>query len=431
MPKRTAIHLTDRFVETAKKTVDRQEIADANCAGLYLIIQPSGAKSWALRYRMAGKPKKMTLGNYPAKSLKDARLEGFKLLTLVRDGVDPATGTKHGINGNDSFETVFREYYRLHVEPNCRASTAYKLKKNFECDVLPVFGDWIMGSLKKADIRALLESMVARGIPAKAVQTYAHMNTFFNWCEERDIFGVGSVSPMHRLSRPAKLTPRKRFLSTNELRWLWKACDELIGSPLPLVIKGLLLTGQRRKEVGEIVASELHNDEEGRHWIIPEERAKNKCANLVPLTPTLAALFDDQMTSEDEDDYLLFRNELGKKISHKCYGADLDLIREVMQRFANEEAAARGSKADVTIPRWTLHDLRRTVSTYMAPKAMGIDREVVEALLNHQSGAVSGVAAVYNVYKYRDEKLDALLKWEAKLMQIVNPQDNVIPLRAA
>jgi hypothetical protein len=51
--------------------------------------------------------------------------------------------------------------------------------------------------------------------------------------------------------------------------------------------------------------------------------------------------------------------------------------------------------------------------------------------LNHQSGVVSGIAGVYNLYGYRAEKLEALLKWEAKLMQIVNPQNNVVPLRAA
>lgn len=426
MPKRTADYLTDKSVEHAKPSANRQEKPDANCHGLYLVIQSSGTKSWALRYRIQNKPKKMTLGNYPALSLKDARLEGHKMMALVRDGVDPATGKKEEVTNSDTFETLFNEYYRLQVEPNCRTSTAYKLKANITCDVMPLFGDRIITSITKKEIRSLLENMVARGIPAKAVQTYAHLNTFFNWCEARDIF---PVSPMHRLERPAKLKSRKRFLNANEIRWLWLACEEIVGSPVTSIIKGLLLTGQRKKEVSNIVLSELHNDEEGRHWILPEERAKNGCENLVPLTPTLCALFDDQPAFGDESDYLLFRNHLGREITADAYDKCLEMIRDTMHRIANEEAVARGSKTEVSIPHWTSHDLRRTVSTMMAP--MGVNQEVVEALLNHQSGVVSGIAKVYNLHQYRAEKLEALLKWEAKLMQIVSSPNNIVPLRAA
>src|SRR3954469_21458227 len=82
--------LTALFVERAKPTASRIEIPDGLLTGLYLVVQPSGAKSWAVRYRHAGKPKKLTLGAFPVLDLREARAEAKTALQIVAKGDDPA-----------------------------------------------------------------------------------------------------------------------------------------------------------------------------------------------------------------------------------------------------------------------------------------------------------------------------------------------------
>src|SRR6516164_2388878 len=82
--------LTSKAVENIKPTAARQEIPDALLPGLYLIVQPSGARSWAVRYRHDGRPRKHTLGPYPAIDLATARALGGKALRTVAEDRDPA-----------------------------------------------------------------------------------------------------------------------------------------------------------------------------------------------------------------------------------------------------------------------------------------------------------------------------------------------------
>src|SRR5829696_4643359 len=83
--------LTTRSVENAKPDLARRlEIPDGALPGFYLVVQPSGAKSWAVRYRVDGKPKKFTLGPYPRLLLGDAREQARTALRLASEGRDPA-----------------------------------------------------------------------------------------------------------------------------------------------------------------------------------------------------------------------------------------------------------------------------------------------------------------------------------------------------
>src|SRR6516225_5728385 len=90
MPKLTSV-----FVESVKPTDDRQEIPDALLPGLYFVVQPSGVKSWAVRYRHHQRTRKHTLGRFPTIDLKSARELGRKALRTAAEGRDP--GAEHHI----------------------------------------------------------------------------------------------------------------------------------------------------------------------------------------------------------------------------------------------------------------------------------------------------------------------------------------------
>ena len=85
------------------------------------------------------------------------------------------------------------------------------------------------------------------------------------------------------------------------------------------------------------------------------------------------------------------------------------------------------------MPHWTFHDLRRTATTGMA--RLSIHPHVADAVLNHKTGSIQGVAAIYNRHAYLDERRRALETWEAHILATLEgrmAEDNVVvPLRPA
>src|SRR5688572_29614907 len=98
----------------------RREIPDGRMPGLYLVVQTSGAKSWALRYRHAGKARKLTIGPYPAYDLGDAREEAQDALKRARRGQDPAREKRlerlRDKVASDDFEAVARLFIERHAK---------------------------------------------------------------------------------------------------------------------------------------------------------------------------------------------------------------------------------------------------------------------------------------------------------------------------
>lgn len=100
----------------------------------------------------------------------------------------------------------------------------------------------------------------------------------------------------------------------------------------------------------------------------------------------------------------------------------------LMLKAAQKQERATGGDPDAGhIPPWRLHDLRRTCATGMA--GIGIQPHVVEAVLNHVSGAKAGVAGVYNVHSYSTEKTAALERWAAHVEALVTgrPGNVIVP----
>ena len=161
-------------------------------------------------------------------------------------------------------------------------------------------------------------------------------------------------------------------------------------------MKLLILSGQRRAEVAELRWSEL--DLEKRLWTLPSQRAKNGKQHTVPITDAMLALLRRVPRYLSSD--FVFTTTGRTPISG--FGRAKD-------RF--DKAMPKG-----TLP-WIVHDLRRTMSTNLA--MLAVPQPVTEALLNHKSGVVSGVAAIYNVYSYADEKREALGAWSQRVMKMV------------
>ena len=130
--------------------------------------------------------------------------------------------------------------------------------------------------------------------------------------------------------------------------------------------------------------------DDGAAWTIPGERTKNARVHVVSLSPLVREL----IASVGTDNELVFTTNGTTPVSG-------------WSKIKNRLDAA------MQIPPWRLHDLRRTCATGMAE--IGIAPHIVEAVLNHVSGARAGVAGVYNRAAYLPEKKAALERWAAHI----------------
>ncbi|MGF9760556.1 site-specific integrase [Microvirga sp. 0TCS3.31] len=195
------------------------------------------------------------------------------------------------------------------------------------------------------------------------------------------------------------------MLSDTELRLAWLAAAR-IGWPFGTMVQLLILTGQRREEVAAMRWSELSNN--GRLWTLPAARTKNDQPHYVPLSQLAQGILSGIPRLKDSD--LIFTTTGERPISG--YSNAKERLDRVIAEMA-QEATAQASDAIIVQP-WRLHDLRRTVASGMA--RMGIAPHVIEAILNHRGGIISGVAAIYNRHDYLEEKRDALERWSQSFL---------------
>ncbi len=181
-----------------------------------------------------------------------------------------------------------------------------------------------------------------------------------------------------------KAGSRERVLTNAELAALWRA---LPADHFGDIVRLLILTGQRREEIGGLRWSEVDLDR--GLIVLPPERTKNKRTHELPLSPQVRAILEGQPQRKDRN--LIFGHGAGSF-------AGWNNCKKRLDRAVGK-----------TVGPWRLHDLRRTAATGMAE--LGILPHIIEAVLNHVSGHKGGVAGIYNRARYEGEMRDALQKW--------------------
>jgi len=278
------MRLTVKTVEAMRPGAERREIPDSHMSGLYLIVQPSGARSWAVRYRHQGVTRKHTLGPFPAVDLKAARTLASKALRAVAEGRDPGREkTLARAAKADSVDRIVEEFFERHVRRSNRPRTSQETERLLRQHVLPRWSGRMVHEITRRDVLDILDRVVDGGAPIAANRVFAAVRKFFNWCVARDIL---AASPCAGVKPPSAERARDRVLSDDELRFVWAAAEKLGGTFGPLV-KLLALTGQRRDEVARMQWDEL--DLDARLWTLPAERTKNnqphRCRSVTPPSP--------------------------------------------------------------------------------------------------------------------------------------------------
>ncbi|NGQ93091.1 integrase arm-type DNA-binding domain-containing protein [Rhodobacter sp. HX-7-19] len=245
-------------VETLAATDKRQEIPDDLCTGLYLVVQPTGKKSWQVRYRHGGVHRRMTLAAFPTLSLADARARARDVMAAASEGRDPAAEVKaakapkvpKAEDNRNKIETLIGQFAKRHLKG---LKSGDVVKRELDRFVVKDWGDRDIHSITKRDVIDLLDGIADSGRVVTANRIRAYLNKFLNWCVERDIL---PMSPATGVKPVAKETSRDRVLTDDEIRWFWQACDAE-GFPWGPLGKVLLLTGQRLSEAAQMADSEI------------------------------------------------------------------------------------------------------------------------------------------------------------------------------
>jgi integrase len=407
--------LTQVTIDNLKGAASRREVPDGRITGLYLVVQPGGARSWAVRYRFDGRQCKYTIGPYPAVDLAAARRRALEALGEVAGGNDPAAQKKAARearkaerSANDRVAEVARAFIEKYLKRHVGPGWAREAERLLKVEIIPKLGAIRLGEVKRADALDILDEIVDRGAPFTANRTLAVLTRMGNWAVER---GIVAASPFDRIKRPAAEASRDRVLSDDEVRLVWNAFDA-VGYPFGALGKLLLLTGARRAEVAGMKWSEL--DLGARVWTLPAERAKNGRKHEVPLTELAVHVLSDLPRIGGGKDQFIFTTIAVRGVSG----------------YSHAKVAIDRAMAEKIAP-WTFHDLRRTVATNL--QKLGVRLEVTEAVLNHVSGSRAGIVGVYQRHSWADEKRAALDAWARRLEAIVTGGEasNVVELSGA
>jgi integrase len=455
--------LTDAAVARFKPSTKRREIPDARAAGLHLVIQPSGARSWALRFRRPdGKSAKLTLG--PAcfsgqelqgdpvlgqpLTLAAARLLAANIHRQRAMGIDvigehaAAMHRRHAESEQavaSTYGVLARQFIEEHTRPKVRRwrEVARVLGLQYPVDggepvetqagLMQRWGDKPVSEIDGHLIYQTVDEARRRGVPGigrrneglsdpRGRATARALSKFFSWMvEHRKI----RMNPCVGMYVPRPPPDRERVLTADELRWLWTACN-VVGAPFGPMCKLLLLTGVRREEARAMTRAELSED--GTLWMLSGARTKNGRAFTVPLPPLAREIITSTPRIEGERGFVFtISGDAPLAGIAKCK----DRVDAAMLAAAREERRNEGR--EVVIEPWRLHDLRRTCATGMAD--IGIAPHIIEAVLNHVSGHKAGVAGIYNRSTYVPEKRDALERWARHIAGLVSGSpSNVITM---
>ena len=410
--------LTAKTVDNTAAGPTRREIPDGATTGLWLVVQPrpSTSKSWAFRYRspLDGKPKKMTIGPYPAFTLLQAREAAAAAQRMVAKAIDPAAVKKEAraraLEVSDRVGTLLDSFIKRHVDAAMKASTATEAKRLIERHLRPAWNDRKVETISKHDVLELLDGIVDSGARVTANRVYSLCRLFFNWAVARDVI---PVSPMTSMRQPAVEIPRDRVLTDDEVRWLWRATTDV--GPFNAAVRLLLLTGQRRGEVKDLTDGELVLDGAAPRWSLPPERVKNATAHDVPLSAAAVAAI--RSAPRIADSAWVF-TESGRGPINGWSKSKVRLDAAMLAVARREATDAGVNDIDsIALRPWTIHDIRRTVASGLA--RLGVAVHVTEAILDHRSGTLSGIVAVYQRHDHAKEKRAALDAWAAHVAGIV------------
>ena len=406
----------------SKSRVDQmapgQIIADGEIKGFVARKLSSGKVTFGYRYRdAAGKQKWHALGLMGSITAEEARVLAKKRAGEVADGRDPsaekvtakAEAAKASRAASNTVDAILDDFVKRHAS---KLRSEDQITAALDRYVRPAIGENSIYGLKRRQVVEMLDAVEDKAGPVMADRVLAHVRKAFNWQAARDDDFLSPIVRGMARTKP-KERARQRVLADDEIRDIWKALETAdVPSCYPRYVKMLLLTMTRRNEAADMSAAEI----EGDLWTIPGERYKNKLDHVIPLSTQAKALIGAKPEGFKGNNWFVFSTTDGARPFSGFSKAKASLDARIAKR--------RKAEGRAKMPRWTLHDLRRTARTLMSRAKVPEDH--AERAMGH---VIAGVRGTYDRYSFLEEKREAFKKL-ADIVAIIlkPPAGNVVRL---
>lgn len=409
--------LTDTKLRNLKPGEKAYQEADEG--GLFVEVMPGGAKVWRLRYRLAGKQEKVTLGDYPTYGLGEARTwrddckalagRGLSPMALKRGdpvpddaapavkemaqafvrnwcmkAVERAKAKEAEVKAADTVEVFARRWYAEIVEP--ANSSPRNVKRVLDKDVIPAIGAKQIADVTVTDILAITDKIKNRGADQMALQTRNVLKRLFAYAiaREKTTFNPAAAIEAKFI---AQAKSRDVALSPEEIGRLLRAIyQSSMKRAHKLALHLLILCMVRKSELIEAKWEEIDFDR--AEWSIPGERMKKDKPHLVPLSRQVVAMFEELKGLASGSDWV--------------FPSRGDLKQPIAKSTLNVAVRA----LEIEVRDFVIHDFRRTASTHL--HEAGFNSDWIEKALAHET---KGIRGVYNRAQYADQRREMLQWW--------------------
>ncbi len=387
-----------KFIKAGKSV----SIADGG--GLTFTLSEAGTASWILRYRHAGRPRELTIGRYPDKTLAEARDDARKARASIQNGVDVAR-QKQVERIKRVVQLTFQELandYMDKVFPSLAESTVRQRKQQFKRWIFPKIGHVAAREVTTTDLVALIENVGKSSINVAELVFTAISETFKHGIARHTVTSTPcagiSISAICGKPKP----PRERLMLTEEELITILQSLSFIGHENALTVKILLATCVR---IGELARAEWeHVDMLKAEWLIPDFNSKTRQSFTVPLTPVVVGWFKELKELSCGSRFVLPARQSSRK---SRTGGETHFEQRALNAMLTKFFIHLEKQA-TPVRSFTPHDLRSTARSWLTSEAIGAEIVVAERCLNHTLG---GLLSIYDKHDYITERRAVLEKW--------------------
>src|SRR5262245_49040529 len=390
-------------IAVEKLPADGKWLWDTTLQGFGVRWQKEGAFYYVRYWLSAGKRTK-SLGRHGHLTPDTARALALAALGKAAVGVDPFP--EETAEGAESFGAEVDRYLaqrKLKLKPR----SFVEMERHLTKDAKPLHTTKLT-EIDRRKIAVLLSGIETASGPHARNAVRASLSGFFTWAIKE---GLIETNPVAGTAKAEDGGPRDRVLSQDEFRSVWHGLGEDRFSD---IVRLLILTAQRREEIGGLRLSEIDFDRD--LIVLPPARTKNKREHQLPISPQVKAILQRRINGAAAT------NVHKAKLNGNGKGNATD---DVGVFGVNGFSIGGWYDPKVSLDRrvplpkpWRLHDLRRTAATMMAE--LGVLPHIIEAILNHVSGHKAGVAGIYNRARYQDEMRGALQRWADRLTNFID-----------
>ncbi|MFA6301686.1 MAG: tyrosine-type recombinase/integrase [Legionella sp.] len=389
------VRFTDTYIKNLKSSDKRIEIFEGDGFGIF--VYPTGTKTWIYRYKIDGKKDHVSIGNYPALSLANAKRKFMDLRAIRKNGTNPKLSLTYETEASFTVKDLVTNWFNNYIKRHRKCPE--QIEQIIKTDVIPLLGNIEVEELKTKDITRSLDKIVKRGSPVHANKVLSALKQAFNYAVSRGELATNPAANIRSRDIGGLEKPRERCLNLEEIKQLWQFFSHgKHGVSLQIInaIKILLLTGVRSGELRVAKWNEI--DFENSLWTIPAVNTKTNIIMRVHLSTLVKSLFRE-----------LYNCSIGEYVISGATG------QSALSDRALPKAIIRLQER-IGIDKWTAHDLRRTFATQLG-QTLHIDPVVIEKCLGHK---MPKIMATYNKNEMLPERKEALDKWGKYIEKLVN-----------